>query len=344
MKQKSRTVTLKTIGDILGVKPTTVSKALRDATDISEETRQKVRQVAQQLGYRPNLMARSLAQKRSKMIGAIVPSFATSFYPEIIKGFYQQAREKGYQLFLSFSNENEEIERDSLEYFASLGVDGILISVTQTTTDTTLFEKLHQQGLPILFYDRILEGLNVSSVISDDRNGAFQIVEHLIQIGKHQILFLGRTDYPSVCKYRYAGYQEAIRRNQLEEHALSCDFNKDQAYRMTSNFIHLNQQKIDAIFCSNDLIAVGAYQAICEAGLKIPADIALTGFGDTVESLRYPLSLTTVNQPAFEMGEKAVEVLIEEINSENEDYQPQQIVLDTKLVIRDSTDSSGTNW
>ena len=280
----NKPVTLKTIADILGIKPATVSKALRDESDVSEATKERVKKTAARMGYRPNLIARSLRQQRTFAIGAIVPEITTSFHSLVIRGFYQKARERGYEVFLMISDENAANERRSLEYLASFPVDGIAISLSQETTDVTFLKRLHDQGMPIVFYDRAWEGLNLSSVTIDDRKAAFEMVEYLIQTGRRRIAYLGPTEIPIIAKRRYKGYKEALQyvdSGNYQELIVPCKIDDKAGYHALKEVLEQNIE-IDAVFCFNDLVALGAGRAILEKNLTIPEEVALAGFGYNV--------------------------------------------------------------
>jgi len=332
-------VTLKTIAQQLGVTPTTVSKALRDKTDVSSTVKEQVKKLAEELDYRPNLMARSLAQKRTNTIGVIVPEIATTFFALAIRGIYKAARQKGYEIIIMISDENEANEKRSLQYLSALPVDGLLVAVSQETADDTLLQRIYERGTPIVFYDRTVESLEFSSVTIDDRKSAFTVVEHLMQRGCQRIAYVGPTNLPLIAKRRYQGYREALLSHNVTPQPdllFPCKVDYQSGYQAVKAGL-CSQYKPDGIFCMSDLIALGAYRAILEAMLRIPDDIALAGFGDYVVTALLQVPITTVHQPAYEIGQKAVEILVEEINAPVSAAEPRHIILQTELIGRAST-------
>ncbi len=330
----TKRVTIKTLAEILGVKPATISKALHAQKDGSEETKKKVRALARQLGYRPNLLARGLVQRQTRLIGALVPEFSTSFFHKVIKGFYRAARKYHYHVMIMVTEEDPEEERACLDYFISLGVDGILLSVTQSTIDTFVIAIAKSRQIPLVLYDRIVPEAKVSTVTVDDLHGAAQMAHHLMQKGYKRLGYIGPVDYPSVASERYKGFQKALASKALVPTIFPCKIGESEAFEATIQLLE-SKERPDALFCANDLIALGAYRALSKANIKIPHQIALAGFGNIIETELFPIPISTVQQPALQLGECAVELLIDEINHPRR--SPRHIQLETELVIRAST-------
>jgi LacI family transcriptional regulator len=333
--KSSGKITQKKIADMLGVTTVTISKALRDNPDISEKLKTKIKQIAEDLGYRPNILARGLAQRHTRMIGVIVPEITTSFFAEVVEAFYQTAREHQYEVVLMISHEREKDESDNLRYLTALGVDGILISVTRETISGTVINKLINQGVPVVFYDRALEDVQASTVTINDRQGAQSLVQNMINYGCKQIGYLGPLEHPLVVKHRFQGYQDALMANGLNTDKsiiYECQFGKEDAYQTTLDCLK-NGCPIDGLFCANDVVALSAYRAITESGYSIPKNIRLAGFGNISENFFLPVPFMTVAQPTFEMGQKALELLLDEIESKEKKLKPRHLVLDSKIII-----------
>ena len=338
--ERYRSITLKTIANELGITPSTVSKALRNATDVSRETREKVRQLAEKLNYQPNLMAQNLLRRKTNTLGVIIPSLKTTFFPEVVKGIYSKASEYHYKVILMVTYEDVESEKKYLDFLSSFSVDGILISVTQETSDLTVFKRLQQRCFPIVFFDRYVSGLESPVVQVDDDRGAECVIRHLIQGGRTKIAYLGPTEIPTVGSQRFQGYQNGLGAFDLpldENFVIPCKIDEHDSYLTFKRALKTFSQLPEAVFCMNDYIAMGAFRAIQEAGLSIPQDLAIAGFGDCVETSLLPVPITTVHQPAFEIGTKSVELLIREIELCEEPHESEHIILETTLLVRAST-------
>ncbi len=327
-----RNITQKTIAEALGVTTVTVSKALRDNSDISSQMKARVKEMAEKLGYHPNILAQSLSRKHTRMIGVIVPEITTSFFAEVIEGFYKRAREFGYEIILMVSHENEEDQNANLSYLHRLGVDGILMSVTWQTTTADFLKPYENRKLPIVFFDRTVEGTHFSSITIDDIKGAQQVIDYLAESYKKKIAYLGPLEKPSVVKARYLGYMEALVRHHIvfdQNRVIRCRYNPEDAYHRFKRSLESGLD-IDSVFCANDIIAMSAFRAIAELGLQ--SEITLAGFGNISETFFLPVPFITVAQPANEMGQKAVDLLLDEINDQKE--RPAHIQLGTQLIVR----------
>lgn len=208
---ENKKVTLKSMAAILGVTPATVSKALRDSNDISEEMRNRVKRLAAEVGYRPNIMARSLTGGKSRMFGVIVPDLRISFFSEVARGMYERADELDYVPILLVNDEKPEIERRNVEFFCALGVDGILLNPAPGTENYPVYKQLADEGRPVVCYDRYLDAFEFSSVTIDDSQAAYNLVSQLIKDGRKRILYLGPTEGLTVAVDRFNGYRRALK-------------------------------------------------------------------------------------------------------------------------------------
>ncbi|MBN1895576.1 LacI family DNA-binding transcriptional regulator [bacterium] len=333
---RSKKVTLKMIAEQLGMTPATISKALRDSTDISEETKRRVKEVADNLGYHPNLMARSLVQRRSYLLGVMVPDLRISFFSEAVRGIYERAREKGYEAIIVVNDEDLENEERNLKFLAALPVDGILINAVPATTNCRLMQRMRDQGIPFVSWDRTIDGFDTSSVTIDDEAAAFEVMEYFVKNGRRDILFLGPTDHPSVVRGRYNGFCKGRNLFGIPERAdrvATCKIDYEAA-RDTMQRVLESGIRPDAVLCVGGLIAHGAGRAILDAGLRIPQDILLAEFGDNDVVARLGVPFVTIHQFPLEIGRRAVDILLEEIDLKPRPHAYHHEIIPAKLLER----------
>jgi DNA-binding LacI/PurR family transcriptional regulator len=329
-----------TIVDIarrLQISPSTVSRALSGHPDIKEETKELVRQVAKELRYTPNPIAQSLKSSRTNTIGVIVPEFTHDFFPSAISGIEEMSYRAGYRILLCQSNENYAREVENTNLLMHHRVAGVIASISQSTKSSEHFRDLLHRKIPLVFFDRVCEDVVTSKVVLDDAACAFKAVSFLIDKGYKRIAhFAGPKDL-AICKRRFTGYCNALTQAQrpvLDELIVYGGLHEKDGYHSMNEILHLSQPP-DAIFCINDPVALGAYQRIKEAGLRIPEDFALVGASNDKITAMIDPPLTTIDQPAFEMGRRAAELLIDAI--EGRITQPETVILDAELIVRKST-------
>ncbi len=330
----NKKVTLKYIAKLMGMTPATISKALRDSKDISESTRKKVKAVAEELGYRPNLMARSLVSRRSFMLGVIVPNLRISFFSEVTRGIYEEARRQGYEAIIVVNDESSENERRNLEFLSALAVDGILINAVPGIKNYNLLSRIYERGVPFVSYDRFVDNLNFHSVTIDDEGAAFKVIEHLVQDGRKNILFLGPTDTLSVAKGRYRGYRKALKHFKIDYEpgqVVACEIDENDSGRKMQQALD-SKIPVDAVMCIGGLVAYGAGRAILNSRLSIPGDIALAEFGDNDIVARLGVPFLTVYQFPYKMGVTAVQMMINLIKDPALLKKPEHKIIQTKLI------------
>lgn len=336
-----RKVTLKQIAKELDVSISTVSKSLRDSPEISEDTRQKVQAFAKLYNYKPNLIALSLKNKKTKTIGIIIPEIVHHFFATVISGIEHVANERGYNVIVTLSDESFDKEVINMEMLANGSIDGFIMSLskeTQLKKDFHHITEVINQGMPVVMFDRITNDILCDKVIIDDNLAAFEAVRDLIKKGFRKIALITTVDYVSVGKLRTEGYRKALRNNDISinedlilkiEDTENCD---DQIEAL------INNTKPDAIFAVNELFAVTAIKAAKKLGLKVPEDISVIGFTDGIISKYSSPSITTVSQNGIKMGNKAAQMLIERLEYEDEEEEHYKTeVIETHLVIREST-------
>lgn len=342
-----RKLTLKLIAKELGVSISTVSKALRDSPEISEETRDKIKAYAKKYNYRPNNIALSLKNRKSNTIGVIIPQIVHHFFTTVISGIEQTAREHNYNVIICLSNNEFDKEVLNLELLANGSTDGFILSVSSETMQKKDYHHLNEvieQGMPVVMFDRVVEGLACDRVLIDDKAGAKKGVTHMLKTGCKRIGIITTEDYVSVGRLRTDGYIEALKDFGIEvdENLIlkleDIDNVEETDKKTIADFIEKNNP--DGIFSVNELYAVTAARVIKEKGMEVPDDISLVSFTDGNLSQHFIPSLTTVSQHGEEMGRKAAEILINKLNKpEDEEEVYATTYIDTSLVQRESTKS-----
>lgn len=329
-------VTLKHIAEELGLSVMTVSRAINNRGSIDEKTQLRVLETARKMGYTPNHLAKSLVSKKTYTIGVVVPEISHSFFPEVIRGIEEIIYEKDYQIILGHASESVEREKKVIEMLRSKRVDGLLVSTCQKTTDFSFFENLTKSGTTLVFFDRCIEEIGVSCVSVNDRTGSEYITQHLIDLGYKKLAHLSGSREVSIGKDRFQGFKKAVLGNNLElkeKWIIESGFQEEGGFRAMSELLEIPKKEWpDAVVAVNDPSAFGAIEAINQKGLRIPEDIAIVGFSDDIRASLLEVPLTTVEQPAYEVGKKAANKLIRLI--ENESEQHERISIMTSLKIR----------
>ncbi len=339
---KFEAVTIKDIAKALGLSTSTVSRALRDSYEISPETKQMVLEYAKQINYRPNPIALSLKERRSRSIGVIISEIANSFFSQIINGIESIAYSKGYNVIISQSRESYEREVINVDFLASRSVDGFLISVSTETKDFTHITDLYERGLPIVFVDRMIESIDTHKVIADNFKGAYDATTHLIKNGYKRIAHLANSEYLSITKERVAGYRKALEDAHIPfnetylKHCLHGGMIYDEVDQSMNELMN-QKQKPDAIFASADKLTTNCMRYCRAKAIVIPDDVAVVGFSNLDLTELLSPSLSVVRQPAFEMGEVAAELLIKTIESKRPLVEFETRVLPAELFIRESS-------
>jgi LacI family transcriptional regulator len=335
-------ITIKDIAKALGLSTSTVSRALRGSYEISSETKRMVIEYAEQFNYRPNPIALSLKERRSRSIGVVVCEIANNFFSQAINGIESIAYNRGYHVIISQSHESYEREVVISEHLASRSVDGLLVSLSTETEQIAHFKNLHDKGFPIVFFDRITDEIDTYKVVADNFKGAYDATQHLIDIGFKKIAHLTSASHLSISKERLNGYKAALAANQInvnEAYIKNCNHGGmiyKELEEAVKSLVNL-KDKPEAIFSAGDRLTVSCLAALKTIGLKVPDDIALVGFSNSpLVELLNP-SLTSVKQPAFEMGQVATELLIKLIESKRPVTEFEKIVLQTEVNIRDSS-------
>jgi LacI family transcriptional regulator len=299
--------------------------------------KKKVIDLANKLNYTPNSLALSLKDNRTFVIGVIIPKLVHYFFSTVVAGVEDEAYKRGYRVIITQSNESYSREATNVNALISSKVDGILASLSKETIDYDHLRKAQRQGIPLVLFDRVTNEIDSHQVSVNDRDGAYQGVKHLIDIGCKRIAFFGGPDTLTISKDRRQGYIDALTDHGMEvvpELISLADDNEkghQEAVRLWSS-----KNFFDGLFTINDLTAVGAISALKEMGVKIPKDVAVCGYsGGPLASYSDP-QLTTIHQPGFEMGQEAARLLIDDIENK-EELPHRHITLKTKLTMRPST-------
>jgi LacI family transcriptional regulator len=331
-------IRLKDIARDLDVSVITVSKALRGNTDISETTRQRVLARMKELDYQPNMTARGLATGRSYIVGLIVPDLLNPFFTELAKCLGGALRNQSYGLILSSSDDNPEVEKSEVRMMLARGVDALLIASCQEMLEG--FMNVHNQGTPFVLVDRAFPHLRANFVGTDDFCGGKLAAEHLIQVGRRRLAYIGSPDL-SPAADRFRGFRSALRDNDIElreDFMLSSaivEASSDNAgYEMMRTLLK-RKSRPNGVFCHNDVVAIGAMKATLDAGLSIPGDIAFVGFDNVKYSKYLQIPLTSVDQSTQQLGETTAQLALDLVAKKLD--KPKKILLAPTLVVREST-------
>lgn len=339
MKAKA---TLKQIAKELNVSVSTVSKALNDSPEISEQTKIKIKEYAKLKNYKPNVIGLNLKNRKTKTIGVIIPNILNSFFAKVFSGIEKVADKKGYNVITCISNESLEKEIHTLEMLSNGTIDGFILSVSeeaQKLQEYNHFSAIINDGTPIVMFDRIADEVECDKVVVDDFDSALNSTQHLINIGCKNIALISSVDNLSVGKLRAEGYLKALKDNNIpvnEKIILRTDSEEDMKAKIDGIF---DNNKIDGIFALDENDSVAALRVGLKKGYRVPEDLSIIGFADGIlASRRLSPSLTTVSQHGIEIGEVAAKRLIkrlEENEEETSDYET--IVIKTVLKEREST-------
>jgi len=331
-------ITIKDIARLLNISVSTVSRALRDAYDVNQETREKVLRLAKELNYKPNFGAAGLAGGGTRNIGIILPFITNYYFSMVITGIQEVAYSRGYNIVLYVTNDAPDREEDVLKNLNTQNLDGLLVSICSDSMSRGYLETIMAQGTPVVFFDRVLERIEASKVRQDDYNGAFEAVEHLVQQGYRRIAHIAGPVDLEFTQQRLSGYLAALEKHGLERDDLlivhsgfsQADGERDMEMLLAAGSLP------DAIFAVNDRKAIGAMLTLKKHGIAIGRTIGVIGFTDDPMASIIAPTLSTVAEPAYDVGKISCELLLEHIVRKN-NFQPREIVLPGKLIPREST-------
>lgn len=332
---KEKTTTIIDIAKHLGVSKSTISRALRDHPDISQKTIDAVKKVAKKLNYRPNLVASSFRHKRSKVIGLMIPQISSFFLPSIIRGIEEVVHQNGYNLLILQSNETYDREIENLEILISNNVEGILASVSRETTDFSHFKRVINLGLPIVFYDRVVKGLNTDIVLLDDTKASYNAVNHLLDKGRQRIAICTGNMNLLISRNRLKGYIMALQKRGMqinENYIISCEW-PEEAKMKTEELLEMENPP-DAFFAISDLTLSGVMNGIYEKKLHVPQDIAVISFCEEPFRSMYNPNITGIKPMGQEIGKTSTEILFQRIRYGQASKSEHRVIyLEGQLVI-----------
>lgn len=338
MEIKKGPVTIKDIARELGISPSTVSRALADNPLVKSSTKAAVKELAVKYKYEPNYTALSLRSSKTKTFGIIIPQLVHEFFSLVIRGIEDFAYANGYNVIISSTHESYEREVIDAQVLLTGKVDGLLACISRNTNHFDHFKAYSERKIPLVFFDCICDEIDTHKVVIDDFNAGYVATRHLIDQNCKSIAYLGGPINLNINQERFSGYKKALSESGLllnEDHILHCQTGSFEDGKELSNQLFGNTP-FDGLFAGTDMLAIGAMKNIKKHNLKIPEDVAVVGFSDWTISALYEPALTTIHQPGYEMGQKAAEMLISQINNlENTDFET--VTLQTELIVRDSS-------
>lgn len=336
---KNNPITISDIAKVLGISKSTVSRALKNHPDISQVTKDAVRGVAENLKYIPNTVAASFRNRKSKIVGLIVPQISYFFFPSYVRGIEEVAHKRGYNLLILQSNESYEREVENLNILIANNVEGILASVSLETKKFDHFQHIIDIGLPIVFFDRVVKDMNADTVLVDDVTGSFKAVNRLLEAGRKRIAICVGNRNLLISQNRLLGYKTALVQKGIpvdEELVLSCE-TPEETEQETLRLLNMKNPP-DSIFAISDLTMTGVMKAIFKKNLKVPQDISVIGFCEEPFRSMYNPPLSTIEPMGFEIGKKATELLFERLDGFTTiNSEPRVIYLDSNLIEGGST-------
>lgn len=331
-------ITIKDIAKALNLSTSTVSRALRGSYEINNETKKMVLEYAEKMNYHPNPIALSLKENRSKAIGVIVPEIANNFFSQAINGIEAVAYDRGYHVVIFQSHESYERERSNIQHLVGRKVDGVLISLSGQTTGVEHLQEIQKRGVPLVVFDRISNDIISNKVIADNFQGAYEATEHLILSGRKRIAHITSPSLLYTTNERLEGYKAALAKYNIpfdENLVRYCGFEPEDAKQVI--FEVLETQKPDAIFTASDRLALDSFAAVKAKGIQIPEQVAFIGFTNLGVAHLLDPPLSTIVQPAFEIGKTAAEMLLDTIENKQSNAAVKTIKIPTEVNLRTSS-------
>lgn len=333
-------ITIKDIARELGISPSTVSRALRNDKNINPETKASVLELAQQLGYSPNTNAINLRQRKTHIIGMIVPEMVTPFFITVMNNIQEILYKDGYEVIITQSQEDPDKELKNLRLMENYRVEGIIMSICHLHQNEEEYIRLQNKDINIVFFDRVPQ-IDAPKVVINDYLKSFFLVEHLIKSGRKRIVHLEGPAYLQNSIDRKKGYKDALQKFKIEydpQLVVRAGVSVEDGEATIAYMVETDRVQFDAIFCFTDTLAIGAKNYLQKNNIKIPEDVALAGFSGSLLSTIVHPQLTTVEQPLTEMAQAAVKLLLHEINKQDPSQAYQTVVLDAKIQLRGSTE------
>lgn len=337
--QKNKEVTIYDIADKLKLSPATVSRALKDKSIVNQKTKKRIFDMAEKIGYRTNHFARNLRNQKTDTIGVIIPRVNSYFMSAVIAGIEKVVKSEGYTLIISQSSEEEENEVASANAMFNNRVDGLLVSLAYNTKSLLHFEPFLKRNIPVVFFDRVMQGTQSSYIQIDNQKAAFEATEHLIQQSCKRIVHITALSQQDVYANRLKGYKKALTKHGIvfkEKYILKGTLSLEYGKAAAEAILRLKTRP-DGIFVANDNCAVGCMMTLKEKGIRIPEDMAIVGFNNDPVSQVIDPNLTTIDYQGTEMGEVAARQLINQLHPTTEMPPANNTVLPSSLIVRASS-------
>lgn len=338
MAQKPET-TIHDIAKALNISASTVSRALKDNPLIKEATRKKIQDAAKEMGYRPNTLAANFRTRRTNTIGVIVPLINRHFFSSVISGIEDIAYQQGFAVTISQSNDDFEKECKIAQTLFTNRVDGLILSIGMNTKNYEHLKLFSDRNIPLVFFDRVVDEIIAHKIVVDDFGGGYSATRHLINQGRKKIAMIGGPLNLKIYERRQEGYLSALKDSGLKENKNMILHNSLTREDGTNAIKKLLEQSTtpDAIFCANDTTALSTIIYLQKQNIRVPEDIAIVGFSNEPFSELVTPSISTIKQPGFEMGQKAAELIINQINKKGNKTIPETIEMLTELIVRNSS-------
>ena len=332
-------VTIRKLAQQLQLSSATVSKALADSHEISAATKKRVQALATSLNYTPNPYASSLRKKKSKTIAVILPEVADSFFAQVIDGIEAVAQDKGYHVLICLTHERSKKEEAILVEFLGGRADGLLLSVTSETGNPVAIRELQEKGIPVVFFDRVCEGIETARVVTDDLESGYKATEHLIRSGCRRIALLSISTTLSISRQRMEGYQQALADHKIpfrSSDIISCSHDAASNLRVLKRLMS-RKERPDGVIASVEKLVTGFYLACQSLQISIPGQVQIIGFSNLSSAMILQPSLTTITQPAVEMGSAAAALLFKALGNKSFALKDAKVVIPSRLMARGST-------
>jgi len=325
----------------LNVSRATVSKALKDADDISDEMKKRVRRLAEKYNYIPHYHASNMQFKKTNTIGVVVPDISYSFFAFVIDGIMDIAQHSGYKIILTVSREKADTEKENILTLLSMRVDGILVAISKETKNTQIFKKVNKSEVPLVFFDRAIENLDFSTVGIDDRDAARRLIDFVVKSGYRRIWHIAGDSIVDIGRNRCLGYTDALKMNKIPVHKewiIRGGFTREDGYRGFKELCKRSPLP-EVVYTANDQIALGAYDAMREDGIQFPDTVGVVAFGHHEFAKIISPSLTIIKVDPYDLGKKAMELLIRHINDDEMSHT--KVLIPAEIEIGESLRISG---
>jgi LacI family transcriptional regulator len=329
-------IDLKKLAKELNLSIATVSKALRDSWEIKAETKQRVREMAEKLNYQPNPYASNLRKKKSQTIAVVIPEIANNFFALALDGIQVVAQKKGYHVLTYLTHESYENEISTIKHLTGGRVDGVVMSLCSETFDHQHLIRLKETGMPIVFFDRVAEITECPTVTTDDYESGYKATEHLIQQGCKIICYLSFSKHTSINHKRKQGYLDALVNNKMKNSIIECT-NEPETDNLILKKLLKKKNRPDGVFASVEKLAIATYHVCNEMKIKIPEDLKIISFSNLRTASLLRPSLSTITQPALEIGKEACELLFVKMGKKSFFNLKEHLVLKSSLIAREST-------